>query len=91
MPLTGILTPLRRAPPASPPPGASPTPSSSPSPDIKVTVRELLFEEGGATVVDAAVNPIARLEVTGVRLSAHAHASVFTLSSKSRYVFSVER
>ena len=83
MPITGILTPLRRAPPAgapaptppaaqslpaSPPPAASPTPA--PSPDIKVTVRELLFDEGAATVVDAAVNPVARLEVNGVRLSA---------------------
>jgi hypothetical protein len=35
-----------------------------------VTVREVLFEDGGATVVDAAVNPTARLEVNGVRLSA---------------------
>jgi uncharacterized protein involved in outer membrane biogenesis len=85
MPITGILTPLRRAPPAgapaptppvapsppaSPPPATSPTTTSSPSPDIKVTVREVLFDEGGATVVDAAVNPVARLEVSGVRLSA---------------------
>ena len=33
-------------------------------------MREVLFDEGGATVVDAAVNPVARLEVSGVRLSA---------------------
>jgi uncharacterized protein involved in outer membrane biogenesis len=79
MPITNILTPLRRAPPADAPsaapapappaPAASPPAASSPAPDIKVTVREVLFEDGGASVVDAAVNPTARLEVTGVRLS----------------------
>ncbi len=83
MPITGILTPLRRAPPAGTPPTpsssaapAGPSPATAPpaasssSPDIKMTVREVLFEEGAATVVDAAVNPTARLEVAGVRLSA---------------------
>ena len=85
MPITGILTPLRPAPPAGAPAPAPPSPAtpppaapsasppaaaSAPPPEIRVTVREVLFEDGGATVVDAAVNPTARLEVNGVRLSA---------------------
>jgi uncharacterized protein involved in outer membrane biogenesis len=85
MPITGILTPLRRAPPADAPPAppssaapspsgppAAPSPSSPPasaSPEIRMTAREVLFEDGAATVVDAAVSPTARLEVNGVRLN----------------------
>ncbi|HEX6082219.1 MAG TPA: DUF748 domain-containing protein [Methylomirabilota bacterium] len=89
MPITGILTPLRRtpapgapsdAPAAAPssaapsassasPPAATTPPPASPLPEIKMTAREVLFEDGAATVVDAAVNPTARLEVNGVRLS----------------------
>jgi uncharacterized protein involved in outer membrane biogenesis len=66
LPLTGILTTARPAPPAPEP--AAPPPG--PPPAVSVAVREVLFEEGGATVLDAAVSPAARLEVARVRLTA---------------------
>jgi len=68
LPIAGILTP-RRAPPA--PAVAADPGSARPAPlDVKLAVREVRFEDGGATVVDAAVSPTARLEVAGVRLTA---------------------
>ena len=71
LPIMDILTPRR----AAPRPAATGEPTAGqPSPpaaiDVKVTVREVLFEEGAATVEDAAVSPTAHLEVTGVRLVA---------------------
>ncbi len=63
------------APPSAPPPAPAPPAAPRPpveeaGPAVQVTVREALFEDGGATVVDAAVSPTARVEVTGVRLHA---------------------
>ncbi|HEX7786217.1 MAG TPA: DUF748 domain-containing protein, partial [Methylomirabilota bacterium] len=65
LPITGIIT-SRRGP-------AAATEQSAPGPkpaEVKLTVREVRFEDGGATVVDAAVSPAARIEVAGVRLVA---------------------
>ena len=72
MPITGILTAARRARPAGEPSAPAPTAPAAgdAGPPMQLTVREALFEDGGATVVDAAVIPTARLEVAGVRLSA---------------------
>ncbi|HKA62085.1 MAG TPA: DUF748 domain-containing protein, partial [Methylomirabilota bacterium] len=66
LPIAGILTP-RRSPPA--PAGESPAPRPAPL-DLKLAVREVRFEDGAASVVDAAVSPTARIEVAGVRLTA---------------------
>ena len=66
LPIAGILT-SRRAPPAAP----AEAPAARPAPmDFELAVREVRFEDGGATVVDAAVSPTARIEVAGVRLTA---------------------
>ena len=79
MPITGVLTAARRAGPAGEPSAPAPTapappptapPADGAGPPVQVTVREALFEDGAATVVDAAVSPTARLEVAGVRLHA---------------------
>lgn len=72
MPITGILTAAGRAGPAAEPSAPAPTtpPAGGAGPPVQVTVREALFEDGAATVVDAAVSPTARLEVAGVRLHA---------------------
>jgi hypothetical protein len=51
---------------AAPPPAAA----SEAGKAISVTVRESVFEDGAATIVDAAVSPTARIEVAGVRLVA---------------------
>ena len=60
---------------ARPPPGARatggpPPPAAADPGKATVTVREAIFEDGSATIVDAAVSPPARLEVAGVRLAA---------------------
>ncbi len=79
LPITTLFAPPRPAagagpaapaPAAAPPPGAAPTPPAT-ADAIKpaVTVRETIFEDGSATITDAAVSPVARLEVTGARLS----------------------
>jgi len=82
LPITGILTAARRstpgaepaAPAPAPPPAPAPAPTAPPAagsgPAVQITVREALFEDGGATVVDAAVSPTTRVEVAGVRLHA---------------------
>jgi hypothetical protein len=66
LPITGILT-SRRGPPTVP--GEALAPRAVP-PDVHLTVREVRFEDGGATAVDEAVSPAARIEVAGVRLVA---------------------
>ena len=66
LPIAGILT-SRRPPPAAA--GESPAPRPAP-PEINLTIREIRFEDGGATAVDEAVSPTARIEVGGVRLVA---------------------
>ena len=55
------------APLASAPPPPGPTPSA-PSPSVALTVREIVLEDQGATIVDAVVTPPARLEVAGARM-----------------------
>jgi uncharacterized protein involved in outer membrane biogenesis len=68
LPITALLTVARPAPGPGP---ASPTPpANAETGQVSVTVREALFEDGGATIVDAAVSPAARLELSGVRLAA---------------------
>jgi uncharacterized protein involved in outer membrane biogenesis len=52
--------------PAAPPPAPPPAEAGK----VDVTVREAVFEDGSATIVDAAVTPPARIEVAGVRLGA---------------------
>jgi uncharacterized protein involved in outer membrane biogenesis len=70
LPITGLLTARRPSP--SPPPAAPAEPGAgAPAPaKVSVTVRESLFEDGSATIVDAAVSPTARIDITGVRLAA---------------------
>jgi uncharacterized protein involved in outer membrane biogenesis len=66
LPLAAVFTaprPAARAPAAAAPP-------AGPPPAVSVSVREVLFENGAATVLDAAVSPAARIEVAGVRLAA---------------------
>jgi hypothetical protein len=66
LPLAAVFTaprPAARAPAAAAPP-------AGPPPTVSVAVREVLFENGAATVLDAAVSPVARIEVAGVRLAA---------------------
>ena len=72
LPITALFAPARPAPsPAAPPPSAAPAPPAAAEPGkATVTVREAVFEDGSATIVDAAVSPPARLEVTGTRLVA---------------------
>jgi len=60
-------SPALPAPPASGETGPAPSPAPS---KISMTVREVLFEDGSATIVDAAASPPARIEVNGVRLGA---------------------
>ena len=72
IPLTTILAARRTgraaAAPAEKAPAATPAPSASPA--VSLAVHEVLFEDGAASIVDAAVSPTARVEVAGVRLSA---------------------
>lgn len=42
--------------------------AAGPVPGLEVSVRDALFEDGGANIVDDAVEPAARLEVRGSRL-----------------------
>ncbi len=63
------LTQLVRLPRAAPSP-AEARESPPESPEIRITVRETVFEDGRATIRDAAVSPSARIEVAGVRLGA---------------------
>ncbi len=60
IPLTTILAARRAA--------RAPAPSASPV--VSLTVREVLFEDGAASIMDAAVSPPARVEIAGVRLTA---------------------
>jgi len=55
--------PDRPAPPAETPAGAG-----GPVPGMQVTLREAQFENGGATIIDDAVEPAARFEMRGSRL-----------------------
>ena len=74
LPITALFAPARPAPgPAAPrprPPSAPSPPAAADTGKATVTVREAIFEDGSATIVDAAVSPPARLEVAGVRLAA---------------------
>jgi uncharacterized protein involved in outer membrane biogenesis len=62
LPITGLLS-LRR-------PAAEPTAGAGPPGELRLSVRESLFEDGSVTIVDAAVSPAARIDVAGVRLAA---------------------
>ena len=66
LPLTAILTAARPGPSAP----AAAAPPAGPAPAVSVAVREVLFEGGAASILDAAVSPVARIEVAGVRLAA---------------------
>ena len=74
IPLTTILAARRPgrapAPPAEKAPAPPTTPAPSPPPAVSLTVHEILFEDGAASIVDAAVSPTARVEIAGVRLTA---------------------
>ncbi len=69
LPLTTAFTPARAtaAPAETQARPSQPTPAP---PAVSVTVRESIFEDGSATIVDAAVSPAARIDVAGVRLVA---------------------
>ncbi|HEY7869066.1 MAG TPA: DUF748 domain-containing protein [Methylomirabilota bacterium] len=69
VPIGPLLT-LRRSPAGAAP--AGPASASAPAETVKVnvTVRESLFEDGSATIVDAGVTPAARIELAGARLAA---------------------
>jgi len=76
LPITTLFAPARPAssPAASsaasaPPAGLAPLPAAETG-KANVTVREAIFEDGSATILDAAVSPPARFEVNGVRLAA---------------------
>ncbi len=45
--------------------------AAGPVPGLELTVRQLLFDNGGLNVVDDAVEPAARLELRGSRLELH--------------------
>jgi uncharacterized protein involved in outer membrane biogenesis len=66
LPLADMLTTARQG---SRGPAAT-APSPGPAPAVSVAVREVLFEDGAASVLDEAVSPAARIEVAGVRLTA---------------------
>jgi hypothetical protein len=68
LPLREIFTAVRPA--ASPTAEPPPRPNEPVPPAVSVTVRESLFEDGAATIVDAGVTPTARLDVAGVHLVA---------------------
>jgi Domain of Unknown Function (DUF748) len=52
--------------PAAPAPAAGP---AGPVPGMQVSLREAQFENGGATIIDDAVEPAARFEIRGSRLN----------------------
>jgi uncharacterized protein involved in outer membrane biogenesis len=74
-PITTLFAPARPASSlgsgsAAPAPTVAPAPSpAAETRKANVTVREAIFEDGSATIVDAAVSPPARLGVSGVRLA----------------------
>ncbi|MEX2221340.1 MAG: DUF748 domain-containing protein [Candidatus Rokuibacteriota bacterium] len=72
LPISKLFTPARAAPspPATPAGPAEPTAAAAEARKVSVTVREAIFEDGSATIVDAAVSPTARIDVAGVRLAA---------------------
>ena len=45
-----------------------PSPTAGPVPGMQVTLREALFENGGARIIDDSVEPAARFELAGSRL-----------------------
>ena len=63
LPISRLFTPVRAAP-------AEPTAGAAETGKVAVIVREAIFEDGSATIVDAAVSPTARIDVAGVRLTA---------------------
>ena len=77
IPLTTILAARRtaRAPaakepapaPTTPPPS---TPAPPTTPAVSLTAHEVIFEDGAASIMDAAVTPAAKVEIAGVRLVA---------------------
>ena len=69
---------------APPPPDAAAAAIPGPVPGLQVTVRDALFENGGANIVDDAVEPAARFEVKGSRVALR------DLSWPSRGVAAVE-
>ena len=55
--------------PSAPSAASAPTaPPALPASSLEFTLREAVFEEQAATIVDAAMTPPARMEVTGARL-----------------------
>jgi len=69
LPITALFTPARPGPGPAPGPAAPAPPSSAEAGKVSITVRETVFEDGSATIVDAAVSPTARIDVAGVRLA----------------------
>ena len=67
IPLTTILAARR---PGRAPTEKAPAPTPSPPATVSLTAHEILFEDGAASIVDAAVSPTARVEIAGVRLTA---------------------
>ena len=68
LPITGLLTSTR---PRPGPAAAGPAEPDAAAPaKVSVTVRESIFEDGSATIDDAAVSPAAHIDVAGVRLAA---------------------
>jgi uncharacterized protein involved in outer membrane biogenesis len=70
LPITALFAPARPAPSPAPSQVAPAPPAAAETGKANVTVREAIFEDGSATIADAAVSPPARTEVTGVRLAA---------------------
>ena len=75
VPLAALFVPARGLPAhASPPePARAPAPDAArvdASPPLRIAIREAVVEGGGATLVDGAVNPAARLAFAGIRLVA---------------------
>ena len=68
LPIVALFTPRRPAA-ATPAPAAAPA-SPPGTTKVSVTVRESLFEDGSATIVDAGVTPAARIDIAGARLLA---------------------
>ena len=92
IPLTTILAARRaaRAPAAKEPAPAPTTPPSTPpsptAPVVSLTLHEVLFEDGAASIMDAAVTPTAKVEIAGVRLAARE----FTWPARARIPVTLE-
>jgi hypothetical protein len=54
---------------AAPPSAGGPAPPGAVAPAVDVRLREGVFEDGAATIVDGAVSPAARFDVAGASLS----------------------